>query len=155
MHTYSGSDWKKTVMNIREVALTHTHPLIILTESRGSKAQPVRGPSGGSIMVHFLKQLVGSIYRPSYWYQLILHRAAYCLPAGTVALVRGGSECNRRGPEATLMTNVWGRFFFYPGVQTARKKLPHWTFTNHPALDATKMSQPANPPITGIITFPR
>lgn len=65
-------------------------------------------------MVHFLKQLVDSIYRPSYWYQLILHRAAYCLPAGTVALVRGGSGCNRRGPEATLMTNVWGRFFFTP-----------------------------------------
>jgi len=35
-------------------------------------------------MVHFLKQLVGSIYRPAYWYQLILHWAANCLPAGTV-----------------------------------------------------------------------
>ncbi|TNN85190.1 hypothetical protein EYF80_004540 [Liparis tanakae] len=36
-------------------------------------------------MVHFLKQLVDSIYRPAYWYQLILHWAANCLPAGTVA----------------------------------------------------------------------
>lgn len=62
-------------------------------------------------MVHFLKQLVDSIYRPSYWYQLILHRAANCLPAGTVALECGGSGCNRQGPEATLMTNVWRRFF--------------------------------------------
>lgn len=35
-------------------------------------------------MVHFLKQLVDSIYRPAYWYQLILHWAANCLPAGTV-----------------------------------------------------------------------
>lgn len=34
-------------------------------------------------MVHFLEQLVDSIYRPSYWYQLIRHWAANCLPAGT------------------------------------------------------------------------
>lgn len=36
-------------------------------------------------MVHFLKQLVESIYRPAYWYQLIRHRAAKRLPAGTGA----------------------------------------------------------------------
>lgn len=78
-------------------------------------------------MVHFLEQLVDSIYRPSYWYQLIRHWAANCLPAGTAERPCEGSGCGGRGPEAALMTRVWGDALLPPTPpQRKRKSKKMW-----------------------------
>lgn len=104
-------------------------------------------------MVHFLKQLVDSIYRPAYWYQLILHWAVNCLPAGTVACVCvcgawEGMKWWWGSSQAALMTNAWGRYFSpqYKLIESFRRMFIFcmWRKT---------MCLSANPQIPGTRTF--
>lgn len=73
------------------------------------------GLRGGVIMVHFPEQLVDSIYRPPYWYQLIRHHGCQA-PASWhtgLHLCAAGFRMQWTSPEATFMTAVCvGGFFF-------------------------------------------